>query len=81
MSTATAASAQNSDLLATSEHSPDIIVNNDLNPNTSGPGGALDTSGITVGLATGVTGIGQMTVRPNPATTGTYPSSIAPRSG
>jgi hypothetical protein len=64
-----------------SEESPSIIVRNDLNPNAPPPGGVLDTAdilmpdgtrgpGLTVGQATGVNGVGQMTVRPNPATTG-----------
>lgn len=55
-------------LIATS--SPQIIVTDSLNPNAPPPSGALDTSGGALGLATGVNGIGQMTIRPNPATTG-----------
>lgn len=64
-----------------SEESPAIIVNNNLNPNTPPPGGVFDSadvllpdgtrgSGVTIGLATGVNGVGQMTVRPDPASTG-----------
>lgn len=52
------------------ELSPGIIVNNNMNPNAGGPDGALDLDGVTVGAATGVTGVGQMTVRGNPASTG-----------
>lgn len=43
-----------------SEESPGIVIRNDLNPNTPPPGGVLDTE---------INGVGQMTVRPNPATT------------
>ncbi len=44
-------------------HAPDVVGNNNLNPNAPAPGGTLDS-------ATNLTGIGQMTVRGNPATTG-----------
>ena len=53
------------------ENSPGIIVNDNMNPNTTGPLGGLDSSpGVTIGQASGVTGVGQMFVRPNPNTTG-----------
>ncbi|MFN3944216.1 MAG: autotransporter domain-containing protein [Allosphingosinicella sp.] len=44
-----------------SEESPGIVIRNDLNPNTLPPSGILDS---------GITGVGQMTIRGNPATTG-----------
>ena len=44
-------------------NSPDIIVNNNIDPNAGGPTGAWDND-------VDVTGVGQMTIRGNPATTG-----------
>mgnify|MGYP000952142756 CR=1 FL=1 len=44
-------------------NAPDIVVNNDINPNAGGPTGAWDN-------AENITGVGQMTIRGNPATTG-----------
>lgn len=56
--------------LPAEEHQPSVIVNDVLNANQPAPAGALDQSGITVGLATGVNGVGQMFIRGNPNTTG-----------
>lgn len=44
-------------------NSPDIVVNNNINPAAGGPTGAWDN-------AENITGVGQMTIRGNPATTG-----------
>jgi len=44
-------------------NSPDIVSNNNVNPNAGPPTGSLDNT-------QNLTGIGQMTVRGNPATTG-----------
>ena len=44
-------------------NSPDIVVNNNIDPNAGGPTGAWDN-------AENITGVGQMTIRGNPATTG-----------
>lgn len=62
----TAASAQSTDTHTIerpsgSEESPGIVIRNDLNPNAAPPAGVLDS---------GINGVGQMTIRGNPATTG-----------
>ena len=60
---------------------PGIIINNNLKSNTAPPTGSLDSTnilmpdgtlsnGLTIGAATGVNGVGQMTIATNPATTG-----------
>src|SRR4051794_12149242 len=48
---------------------PQIIINNNLNSTTPPPTGSLDTTGVTIGAATGVNGIGQMTVAASPTST------------
>src|SRR4051794_38216292 len=48
---------------------PAIIINNNLNATTAPPTGSLDLSGVTVGAATGVNGIGQMTIALSPTST------------
>jgi subtilase-type serine protease len=58
------------DLLEEEDHQPFIIVTDNLSPTAPAPGGALDQSGKTIGLVTGVNGVGQMFVRGNPNTTG-----------
>lgn len=52
------------------EDTPHIITNDAVPNTTPAPGGSLDLTGVNFGFATGVNGIGQMFVRPNPATTG-----------
>src|SRR4051812_25104935 len=59
---------------------PGIIINNTLNSTTPPPTGSVDSThilmpdgtfsnGVTIGAATGVNGVGQMTIATNPATT------------
>ncbi len=52
------------------EETPDVIIRDGFNPAAPAPGGSLDQTGVTIGQATGVNGVGQMLVRGNPATTG-----------
>ncbi len=66
LTAATAASARTAgeetpERPTSSEESPGIVIRNDLNPNALPPAGVLDE---------GINGVGQMSVRPNPATTG-----------
>jgi len=64
-----ASPASAADAIPTTASTPSIIVNNNMNPNATGPNGALDTSGVTIGAATGVNGVGQMTIATNPSST------------
>jgi len=65
-----ASPAAAADAIPMTASTPSIIVNNNMNPNATGPNGALDVSGVTIGAATGVNGIGQMTISVDPKTTG-----------
>src|SRR4051812_12011439 len=60
--------------------SPGIIINNTLNSTTPPPTGSVDTAnilmpdgtysnGVTIGAATGVNGVGQMTIANSPTST------------
>ena len=60
--------------------SPGIIINNTLNSTTPPPTGSVDTThilmpdgsfsnGVTIGAATGVNGVGQMTIATSPTST------------
>src|SRR5437773_819371 len=61
-------------------NSPSIVINNNFSPTTPPPTGDLDTanvlmpngsrsSGLTIGAATGVNGVGQMTLAEDPNST------------
>ncbi|OBX18616.1 hypothetical protein A9995_11720 [Erythrobacter sp. QSSC1-22B] len=55
------ASASVADFSVAPDRDPDIITRDDISPNVTAPAGSLDS---------GVTGVGQMAVRANPATLG-----------
>ena len=80
LAAAAPASAQLAPPGMTVTNDPGIIINNTLNSTTPPPTGSLDTTnilmpdgtfsnGLTIGAATGVNGVGQMTIATNPATT------------